>query len=338
MTSHHRAIVAPVAIVLAIGLIFVSVYLAAFHAPRPHALPLAVVGTPAAAQHVGAALDRAQPGGFAVRGYASPADARSALEHRDVYGVVAEGPAGRSLLYAGANGSAVTTLLRQATRPAVAHDVVPAAAGDTRGLAIFYSVFGLVLAGFLFGSLTHQLAPHLHLRGRLTSLLLFGVAGGALITLVAKSYDALPGPSLGLAALVGLLAVAIGGASMTLVRLLGGAGVVLGAVLLLILGNSTSGGSLPAEFLPGWLHPLSEVLPVGVGVRAVDGVAYFHNDGLGTAIVVLAAWVVACLTLLRLRDGRRPGGPARVPAHAAPPAAAAPAAPPAPSAPAHRAA
>jgi hypothetical protein len=338
MSSHHRAIVAPVAVVLAIGLIFVSVFLAAFHAPRPHDLPLAVVGPPAAAQRVAAALGQARPGGFAVHHYGSVAAARAALEHRDVYGVVDAAPAGRELLYAGANGSAVTTLLRQATRPAVARDVLPAAAGDTRGLAIFYIVFGLVLAGFLFGSLTHQLAPHLPLRARVASLALLGVAGGTLITLVAKSYDALPGPAVGLAAVIGLLAVAIGGASMTLVQLLGGAGVSLGAVLLLILGNSTSGGSLPAEFLPGWLHPLSEALPVGVGLRAVDGVAYFHGDGLGTAIAVLAAWVVACLMLLRLHDARRSGGPAPARARAARPPGAAPAAPPAPSAPARPAA
>jgi hypothetical protein len=75
------------------------------------------------------------------------------------------------------------------------------------------------------------------------------------------------------------------------VRLLRAAGVSIGSVVLLVLGNSTSGGNLPRDFLPSWLHPLSEILPVGVGVRALDGLAYFHHDGLVTAIAILGRWL-----------------------------------------------
>jgi hypothetical protein len=86
------------------------------------------------------------------------------------------------------------------------------------------------------------------------------------------------------------------------VRIFGGAGASLAAVILLVLGNSTSGGVVPTAFLPGWLHPLSEILPVGPGVRALYGLAYFHDDGLITAVAILIAWIVACATALYLRD------------------------------------
>lgn len=175
-------------------------------------------------------------------------------------------------------------------------------AGDSRDLSVFYTSFGLVLAGFLFGSVTYQTAPRLQLRWRLLSLATFAVAGGILITLVAKAFGALPGSFIGVAGVIALMAAATAGASMMFVRLLGGAGVSIGSVVLLVLGNSTSGGSLPTAFLPAWLHPLSRILPVGVGVRALDGLAYFHHDGLVTALVVLSAWIAASVAVLALRD------------------------------------
>lgn len=304
-----RAVVLPVGVVLTIGLIFVSVFLAAFHAPSPHRLPVALVDSPQSAP-VARGLDRVLPGKLEVRHYPDAASARHALEHREVYAAYRASPGRAELLTASANGPAVTTLLTNAlTAQAKAtgsrvtqRDVVPAAAGDTRGLSIFYAAFGLVLAGFLFGTVTFQIAPRLRLGLRLASLATFGVAGGVLVTVVAKGFDALPGPSASLAAIFALMAIAAGGASMTFVRWLGGAGVSLGSVVLLVLGNATSGGSLPRAFLPDWLHPLSEVLPVGVAVRAVNGLAYFGHDGLEAALAVLGVWIATCVTALWIRE------------------------------------
>ena len=64
-----------------------------------------------------------------------------------------------------------------------------------------------------------------------------------LITLVAKAFGALPGPVVELAGLIGPMAVAVAGASTTFVRLFGRGGASLGSVVLVILGNSTNGGS-----------------------------------------------------------------------------------------------
>jgi hypothetical protein len=310
--SGARGVLLPVVIVLAIGSIFVSVYLAAFHAPRPHQLPVAVVGSSRTLGHVEAALDRGVPGGFSVRGYATTTDARAALEHRTAYAAWITTTGGRPrLLYAGANGTGVTATVTGAfdavaaaggTRPA-AYDVLPPSAGDTRGLSVFYAAFGVVLAGFLFGSMTYQIAPWLQYRLRMASLGIFGLAAGAVVALVAEhGFDALPGPYAGLAGVIALMAVASGIATMTLMRLFGSAGLSLATVVLLTLGNASGGGILPAAYLPGWLHPLHAVLPVGVGVRAIQGLSYFDSDGLTTGLTVLAAWTAACAIVLYVRD------------------------------------
>lgn len=294
----------PALIVLAIGAVFVSVYLAAFHAPKPHQLPVAVVGT-TAQQAVSS-----ENAGFELRLYPDLASARSAVQHREVYAAYdASGPTGSPvLLYSGANGPSVTALLESTFlhgKTSAAQDVQPASSSDTRGLSIFYSAFGLVLAGFLFGTMTYQMAPRLEFRWRMAGLAFFSAAGGLAVAAIAgTAFGALPGPFLAVAGLTALMAAAVGGATMALVRLLGPAGVSVSSVLLLILGNATSGGILPPEFLPAWLHPLSSVLPVGVGVRAIQGVAYFHDDGVIRGIVVLAIWIAVCAGILWHRDVR----------------------------------
>lgn len=314
--SGLKGVLLPVAVVLAIGTIFVSVYLAAFHAPRPHDLPVAVVGTAAQAQEAEDALERAVSGGFAVRTYSGEAAAREAVEHREVYAAYLPGSGQGSgrLLYAGANGPSVTGTLTAAFaqtaatggRPPVGEDILPVSDGDTRGLSVFYAAFGLVLAGYLFGMMTYQAAPALRFRQRIASLTLFGALGGIVVALLAggTGFGALPGSFAGTAATTGLMAMAAGAATMAIVKWTGSAGAAIASVVLLIFGNATSGGVMPAAYLPAWLHPLSGVLPVGAGVRALQGMSYFHEDGLWSGLAVLAAWIIACVGLLYLRDAR----------------------------------
>lgn len=308
-----KGVFLPALVVLTIGTVFVSVYLAAFHAPRPHRLPVAVVGPGRAADRVQAGLDAGLPGGFAVHDYPDVTGARRALAHRTVYAAYLTDGGTARLLYAGANGAGVTATVTGAFGAvSAAHgqhlatqDVLPASPGDTRGLSIFYSGFGVVLAGFLFGLMTYQAAPRLDYGRRMVSLLLFGVLGGLMVELVAgRGFHAVPGPFLGVAGVSALVAVAVGATTMTLVRLFGPAGMSLSSMLLLILGNATGGGILPARYLPGWLYPLHAGLPVGAGIRSIQGLAYFHHDGLTSGVLVLIAWTVVCAAVIRLRDSR----------------------------------
>ncbi|MFC8953618.1 hypothetical protein ACFT8P_13410 [Streptomyces sp. NPDC057101] len=113
-------------------------------------------------------------------------------------------------------------------------------------------------------------------------------------------FDALSGSFLGTAGLVALLGTAVGSATMALVRRLGPAlGTPVASVLLLTFGNSSSGGTMPSQYLLAWLSPLSEVLPVGAAVRAIQGLARFDNDGLVEGVMVLTTWTAVCAGLIR---------------------------------------
>ncbi|MDX3077888.1 ABC transporter permease [Streptomyces sp. MI02-7b] len=309
--NGNKATFVPVTIVVAIGAIFISVYLAAFHAPTPRNLPVAVVGTAADTQRVETLLASHAPHAFRVRALPSETAARTAIEHGKVFGAydprAARGP---RLFYAGAHGPSVAGVVTAAFRQITAAeggkletlDVVPAPPRDTRGLVVFYTTFGLVLSGYLFGIMTYQLAPRIALPQRLASLAAFGVGGGVTVAAIVRAFNVLPAAFFGIAGLVALVALAVGSATMLLVRVFGVAGSSTAAVLFMTLGNATSGGSLPAYFLPGWLHPFSSILPVGVGVRAVNGLAFFHEDGVARAVVMLSAWALAGVTGLWVRE------------------------------------
>lgn len=182
-------------------------------------------------------------------------------------------------------------------------DILPLSSGDSRGLSVFYASFGLILAGFLFGQLTYQVAPRLSFSQRVLSIGLFAVVGGLATTLIASTaFGAIPGSFLGIFAVVTLMAGAVAAATVALIRVFGPAGVLLGSIFMLIIGNATSGGVLPPYFLPGWLEPLASVMPAGVGVRAMDGIAYFHHDGLTRGIVILCSWIAASVGTMFLLD------------------------------------
>jgi hypothetical protein len=87
---------------------------------------------------------------------------------------------------------------------------------------------------------------------------------------------------------------AVGAGTVLLIRLFGPLGVPLGSIFMLVMGNASSGGVLPPSFLPGWLQPLASVMPPGVGVRALNGLAYFHDDGVKSGLIILSVWFVVC--------------------------------------------
>ncbi|WP_435223168.1 ABC transporter permease [Streptomyces sp. Tue6028] len=301
--TGSAAVLKPVITVLTVGLAFVSVFLAAFHTPTAHRLPIAVVASDKNAALFDVRLQRTAPDAFQVERYPGETAARSAVEHRKVYAAYVQTGSVPQLLYAGANGVAVQALVAPLGHPqpgadgpkAHVEDIVPLAPGDSRGLSVFYASFGLVLAGFLFGQMTYQVAPRLPFTQRMGSLTLFAVAGGLATALVAgAAFGAIPGPVLGIAGIVTLMSGAVAAGTVLLIRLFGPLGVPLGSIFMLVMGNATSGGVLPPSFLPGWLQPLASVMPPGVGVRALNGLAYFHNDGVESGLIILAAWVLLC--------------------------------------------
>ena len=88
--------------------------------------------------------------------------------------------------------------------------------------------------------------------------------------------------------------------------LFGKAGLALGGVLALLVGNPLSGLSSAPELLPTGWGQLGQLLPQGATATLLRSAAAFDGAGAGTALAVLACWALAGTALVVVAALRRP--------------------------------
>jgi hypothetical protein len=165
-----------------------------------------------------------------------------------------------------------------------------------------------VLTSLVAGALLGLLA-----RGRFARLL--GVLGYAVLaglgaaTVLCSWLGVLPGNWPAVAAVTGVLAVAIAGAAAGLAAVLGEAGVALAVLVVFLVGNPISGLTTAPELVPTPWGTLGQYLPVGAGGTLLRSVAYFDGHGATRAAVVLGCWALAGLALALARAARAPRRP-----------------------------
>ena len=79
--SVGKSVMIPPVTGLVIGILFVTVFLDAFHAPQPHNLPVGIVGAAQQVEAVEHALQKNARGRIAFTTYDSAAAAQDAIEH-----------------------------------------------------------------------------------------------------------------------------------------------------------------------------------------------------------------------------------------------------------------
>jgi hypothetical protein len=77
-----------------------------------------------------------------------------------------------------------------------------------------------------------------------------------------------------------------------------GRGPIVLILVLITLGNPSSGGPVPRPLLNGFYSALNPVLPQGAALSALRGVQYFGDRGIGLGLLCLLIWAVAGLALL----------------------------------------
>jgi hypothetical protein len=262
-----------------IAFAFCGLFVTAFHAPSPHAIPIGAVGAATA------------PDGFALRHYASESAARADLEAGDLRGVLVD----RRLLVAGARGAAEAQVVRAAFPRAAVVDIAPLPAHDARGLSAVFTALGLTVGGVAFGALLTLFGR----RARLLAIGLFAAATGVVVALTVDTVvGALTGAFWATAGIVALGAAATGAATHALGRAIGPPGLALAALLFIPLGQSAAGGALGSDLVPGFFGALSDALPAGATQAALRGAVYFGGAGTTVPMLVLAAWAAAGAALI----------------------------------------
>lgn len=317
----RRVVGAVVGLVVAAG-ILMAAFLGPGHADELHGVRLGAVGPPAGVAQLAAGLARARPGAFRVHPAPSEAAAVAALRHRRLDAVVVLGPPGAPLRLDTA--SAASTTLAAATTSAIraaatatgrqltTRDVVAPAPGDPHATAPFFVVLPLTIIGLL-AAVVLTLVLRLPLGPLLAALAGVAVGGGVAAAVVADvALGALGGHAWTLAWTGALVTAASATVACGLRRLLGVAGLGLAALVLVVLGSTSSGGATAPAMLPAGWRQIGPWLPPGAGVELVRDATYFGGDGGGRPLAVLAAWAAGGLALCAL--GRATARARRAPA------------------------
>ncbi|MFE3545813.1 hypothetical protein ACFXK0_22865 [Nocardia sp. NPDC059177] len=300
MTITRRAVALGLAATLLQALMLIAFAWPAVNlAPRD--LPVAVAG-PQSTQ-VAAQLAQHNPGAFEITTVADADAARRALTDNEVYGAIVTGAGAPQVLVASAAAPAVaqqlTGIAQQLAGATAApvQDVVATDPDDPRGAGFGSMVLPLVMSGIAAGVLLTLLVPSIG--ARLAGLVTFGVAGGLLSTLVFHTWlSILPGSYLTLAALAALSMFAVAVTVVGLAAALGRAGIGLGALTMLLIGNPFSAATSAPELLPQPWGTLGQLFPPGAAASLLRSVAYFDGAGAGGPLAVLLGWSVGGLALL----------------------------------------
>ncbi|MEU6369527.1 ABC transporter permease [Streptomyces sp. NPDC046931] len=312
-------------IVAVLAGLFVGAYSWAMANPVPHRIPVAVTGGSVKGERFVGALENTLRTSLALHPYPDYATARAAVDAQREFAILQRRPAGVDVDVASAAGASVARVLAQGAAavgrtlgiPVQVRDVKPLPETDPQGLAVFYITLGATILGFV-GAI--QLGVHaLALRPaeRIAVTAGYAMLGGLSICAMTDwvlGVVRLPFPqSWGICAFTMFTAGMIFTAFHTL---LGRWALVPTWVLLVLLGNPSSGGAVAWPLLPPALGFVGRFLPPGASVSAQRNAIYFPDHQHIEPYVVLAAWCLAATSVFLGWRARHPSGRETAPASA----------------------
>jgi hypothetical protein len=306
--------------IVAVLIVALAIITIAFALPAartaPHSVPIGVAGPQAASGQISTALEKQAPGAFEVTFYPGEAALREAIHNRDVYGGIAFGPDGQSLLIATGGSPMVAQILtqigngvaRQAGMQIHTEDLAPPTSDDPRGVGLAASALPITLAGLLPAIALLSVLKR-EVWTRLTATLVFsGLAGLSVAALLKYVFGSVDTNFWGVAAGLTLGVLAMGLFILGLGSLFGRAGLIGGASLAMLLGNPLSGLNSAPEMLPTGWGQLGQWLPQGANATLLRSTAFFDGAGGALPIVVLTCWSllgVALVVVAALRQRSR---------------------------------
>jgi hypothetical protein len=306
-----EAIARPIVAGLLLLLTLLLVLGTAIRDPRPHDLPVGIAAPPPVVQQLVQGFGQNAPGAFAFTTYASEADALAAVDRREVDAALVVSPAGPRLVVAGAAGDAVaggitgafTGAFRAEGTELPVQVVHPFSAGDPHGIVLFFLLLATLVSSVVVGALAALGTSDRSWTVPLGIVAIYAVSAGVVGTLAAAWLAGGYGDGLwGAMGVVALLSFAVAVSVAGLARLLGPAGVALGALVVVFLGLVSSGGPLGTAFLPDAYRTIAPWLPVAPAADALRGALFFGGSGLAAPLLVVAGWAILGVAVLAARD------------------------------------
>jgi len=285
---------------------FCFCYIAAFHQPSPHQVPVAVVGQSSQVRTAAEALQRGSGDSLKVTIEPNLATARADVRDGDLAAAYVPDAAKPTLILASAASyqlSAVAKATFQATAAATGgtlqvDDLAALPAHDSYGTTLFYLTLVWTIGGYMVGMFIGMMGAALSHRFR------FGIVAGASVLLpliatviVKYALGALTGNFWALWGIGALTSLAIG-------LVVNGLGYFLGrfvtaaALIVFVFANvPASGGAYPPEFLPEPFRALHHVVSGTGTLDMARSVVYDVGPGAGRGALILVCYAVAGLLL-----------------------------------------
>ena len=302
-----RALVSLTAAFIVAVFVFAGIYTGTQHNPTPHQLRVGIVAPDVMVGMINLGLGAEAPGYFTLQQYPSEASLASAIKNRKAYGGYVYRKRSGLLLTASAAGKAADTAVvslgtevsKTLRQPLVTRDIAPLSSHDSQGLSSYTYQYGLLVPSFVFAVLIFMFAYGLSLAWRLGLSAAYSLGAGIIGALtVDQIVGALPGHFFALAALGALYAATAVLVTWGLASVLKYAGLALAGLLLILVGNSTAGGSINQEFLPDFFRNIGQALPNGAFIRSVRNTVYFDGANTHRAMLVVALWALGGLALI----------------------------------------
>lgn len=279
---------------------------------QPNDLPIGVAGPASATGPIKERLAQ-QPDAFDVHTYDSAAEARTAIEDRDVYGAVAATPDGLQVMTASAASPTVAQMLTETfgsseaaggPPPTTVTDLVPTDSDDPHGAALGASILPLVIVSALSGVIVLVLSrPGWQQVGGVTTS---AVLGGLVVVGIVQGWlSALGGDWVVNAGAVALTIGAIAASVVGFTAAFGRVGLGLTILAMMFVGNPWSGMMSAPELMPEPAGAIGQLLPPGAGGNLLRSTAFFDGAGAMPYVLVLSAWAVLGLCGIAVGAMRR---------------------------------
>jgi hypothetical protein len=295
--------------VLLLQLGFILSYVGAFHSPKPHRIPIAVVAPQQVSARAIAQLNAVAATPLDATAANSAQQATQRIKDGSIPAALIVNPSASTdtLLVASAAGTSEATAVEQVITAIEAHqhrtaavtDVVPLQSGDGRGLTGFYLVIGWIVGGYLVAALLGVSGGARPATTRRACIRLLAMApyaivsglGGAIV--VGPVLGALTGHFLALWWLGALLVLAAATVTMAFQVLFGVLGIGVTVLVFVILGNPSAGGAYQAGLLPAFWRAIGNALPNGAGTDSVRRIVYFGGHGITGHLILIAGYAAA---------------------------------------------
>ena len=312
MLTGVPLLIVAIGVVLFVQALFVFSYIGALHHPKPHEVAFGVVGTSPLPAAVGTQFS------LKTTRYVSEAEAVNAIDQREIDGALVTGQEGGAKLIvvpaagnpgASALGAAFTAGAAALDQKIAIVQAHPLPAGDASGAVSFFVVMALIVGGYLSSTIAMAFGGRATRRRRLSSLAIAAVIGALLTdTLAGAVLGAIPTSKfLVLWALFTLIMMSVAFATAALQTVLGAGGTLVVVIVFVIFGAPSSGGTVPASYLPTLWRTIGPYLPAGAGTTVVRNTIYFDGNRIAPSLVILGAYlVVGALAVLLLHRRRAP--------------------------------